>query len=173
LLILLVVVIGVMGYRWRQAAVSNARIVQMNQGNEIAVAEDAPPEVWLAKTMLLKRQQRYDEALDGFNRILGRGDKAFQTTVYYHLGNLYLAQALTRIEETKFTQATPLVALAKDAYREVLRRDSQHWDAKYNLALALRLVPELEEVDLSDDQATGRKQEMPWTEVPGFPRGLP
>ena len=43
--------------------------------------------------------------------------------------------------------AMPLIELAKQNYTEVLRANSGHWDAKFNLELALVLAPELDPVD--------------------------
>ena len=47
-------------------------------------------------------------------------------------------------------QALPLVELAKETYREVLRIDPDVWDARFNLERALRIAPEGD--DDSDEQ---------------------
>ena len=44
-------------------------------------------------------------------------------------------------------QAVTLIELAKQGYRELLRNDPEHWDARYNLERAQRLLPEPEEID--------------------------
>lgn len=65
------------------------------------------------------------------------------------------------------------MTLAKQAYRQALALDSGFWDAKYNLELAMRLLPEFDRIsptELDDDAA---KPSQLWTTVPGFPRGLP
>src|SRR5690606_41486529 len=50
----------------------------------------------------------------------------------------------------------PMIELAKQSYRTLLRERPSEWDARYNLELALRLAPELESmswtgVDLRPD----------------------
>jgi mxaK protein len=64
--------------------------------------------------------------------------------IRYNLANLYLRRALQYRENNADDLALPLVELAKENYREVLRQNSQNWSAKYNLELALRIVPETE-----------------------------
>jgi mxaK protein len=39
----------------------------------------------------------------------------------------------------------PLLELAKQSYRNALRRDPSRWDVRYNLDRALWLAPELDE----------------------------
>ena len=46
--------------------------------------------------------------------------------------------------------ALPLVELAKQSYRDVLRDNPADWDAKYNLERALWLAPEVDEA-LAED----------------------
>jgi len=41
--------------------------------------------------------------------------------------------------------AGPLVELAKQRYRDLLRAEPQDWDARYNLERALRVAPEEQE----------------------------
>jgi mxaK protein len=69
--------------------------------------------------------------------------------ILYNLANLYLRRALQYRENDANDLALPLVELAKENYREVLREDSQDWFAKFNLELALRIAPDadLEEVE--------------------------
>jgi mxaK protein len=62
--------------------------------------------------------------------------------IRYNLANLYLRRALQYRENDADDLALPLVELAKENYRDVLREDSQDWFAKYNLELALRIAPE-------------------------------
>lgn len=151
---------------------SNALIdaLQSNPGAE--VPDGASPAVLLAKAQALVRSGHSEEALDFFARADRPGTPDLRHQVRYALGNLYLAQAIEKIEAAQAQQAVPLIQLAKDFYREALRLDSGFWDAKYNLELAMRLLPDLERMDLSRDDT--RKQAEPlWTEVPGFPKGLP
>ncbi|MGH8550173.1 MAG: MxaK protein [Methylococcales bacterium] len=132
----------------------------------------APPDVRLARALYLHKKHRYEDALATINIILEEGDPRFRARVYYNLGNIYLSQAMERVENFDIAQAVPLVELAKDAYRQALRIDSGYWNAKYNLEVAMRLVPEMERSSMDPEDENARK-DAPWTTVPGFPRGLP
>ena len=60
---------------------------------------------------------------------------------FYDLGNLHLRQAI-QAGLADEAQSLPLTELAKQGYRDLLRRDPTDWDARYNLERALRLAPE-------------------------------
>jgi mxaK protein len=61
----------------------------------------------------------------------------------YNLGNLYLRDALKRGTDQGF-ESLPLIELAKQSYRDLLREKPDDWDARYNLERALRLAPEVD-----------------------------
>jgi mxaK protein len=103
---------------------------------------------------------------------MDKGDSALQTTVRYNLGNMYLEQAVEQLEAKNINAAQPLVALAKQAYRQALALNSHFWDAKYNLEMAMRLLPEMDRIDMKDDGSNAPPPQL-WTTIPGFPRGLP
>jgi mxaK protein len=138
----------------------------------IAAGGQAAPEVQLAQALRLKRQQRYGDALAVLSRILAQGGTPLQVAVRYDLGNVYLRQALGLIDSQRPNDALPLLNLAKQAYRQALALDSGFWDAKYNLDVAMRLLPELERLDAPEDPQA-QPQVPLWTRVPGLPRGLP
>ena len=48
-------------------------------------------------------------------------------------------------------QLLPLVELAKQSYRDLLRETPGDWDARYNLERALYLAPESEEDAAADE----------------------
>ncbi len=67
------------------------------------------------------------------------------------MANLYLQRA-RELENSEAGDLTlPLLELAKENYREVLRADDQSWDAKYNLEVALALLPEPEDEEATDE----------------------
>jgi len=162
------------GWTLNQARGANRWIEKLAQGREPSFAEimAAPPAAKLARALQLKRQGRYEEALAAMNAIINNGDKVLQMQIRYSLGNLYLEQALVKTEAMAIADAQPLLALAKQAYRQALALDSGFWDAKYNLDVAMRLLPELERINV-EEEPTPRQQAPLWTTVPGFPRGLP
>ncbi len=76
-------------------------------------------------------------------------------------------------ESMQINEATALASLAKQAYRQALALDSQYWDAKYNLEVAMRLLPEMDRITMQDDEPAPQEKVKLWATVPGFPRGLP
>lgn len=152
----------------------NAWIDRLLSGHDIAIERvvRAGPEVRLARAVYLRQKRRYDDAMATLNLIIDRGNPEFQSKVRYNLGNLYLSQAVEQAEAMNVNDALPLAGLAKQAYRQALSIDSNFWDAKYNLEVAMRLLPEMNRINVGDDEPEGRKSQI-WTTVPGFPRGLP
>ncbi len=152
----------------------NELIRQLTSGKDVAVNKviGGEPELRLARAFYFKQKHRYDEALSTLSLVMDKGDQKFQAKARYNLGNLYLEQAIQQVKSTNINEALPLLGLAKQAYRQSLTLDSGNWDAKYNLEVAMRLLPEMDRVDMPDDEPTNRKSQL-WTTVPGFPRGLP
>lgn len=153
---------------------SNTLITRIQQGN-ISSAETIAsdnPAIQLAYASYLKKHKRFDEALLELGKVVESQSKSFSQISRYNLANLYLTQAIEATEEMKFDQAIALTELAKNAYRHVLANNSQFWDAKYNLEVAMRLLPEMDRINLQDEQVPPKKSK-PWTTIPGFPRGLP
>jgi len=153
---------------------SNSSITDLAAGKDVPLEKivNAAPEVRLARAMVFKKQQRYDEALATLNLILDAPDPVLQAKIRYNLGNIYLHLAVVKTEAMAINEAMPLVALAKQAYRQALALDSQFWDAKYNLEVAMRLLPEMDKISNAEESPVNQKSQL-WTTVPGFPRGLP
>ncbi|MGZ5060034.1 MAG: MxaK protein [Methylobacter sp.] len=152
----------------------NELIRQLTSGKDVAVNKviGGEPELRLARAFYFKQKHRYDEALSTLSLVMDKGDRNFQAKARYNLGNLYLEQAIQQVNATNINEALPLLGLAKQAYRQSLALDSGNWDAKYNLEVAMRLLPEMDRIDIPDDEPTNQKSQL-WTTVPGFPRGLP
>jgi mxaK protein len=107
------------------------------------------PQLRFARAYALQQDGEFDAALEAYAAIdVPRGHR-MQGDVHYNLANLYLRRALEYRESGADDLALPLVELAKEYYRELLRKDSLDWSSKYNLELALRVAPEteLEEVE--------------------------
>ena len=153
----------------------NQWMVELTNGHDITVDNlvTSAPEVRLARSVFLRQKNRYNEALDTLSLIVSQGNNELQTLSRYNLGNVYLAQAMVEVEAGRVNQAMPLLSLAKQAYRQALTYDSHFWDAKFNLELAMHLLPEFDRISngqLDDNQS---QPSQLWTTVPGFPRGLP
>lgn len=102
-----------------------------------------PREVRLAEATALARVGDFDAAFRRYGGLIEPGrDDALSRQAQYNLGNLVLRQGLA---STSPAEQGPLVELAKQRYRDVLRVDPDDWDARYNLERALRVAPELHE----------------------------
>lgn len=129
------------------------RTVQLNRAIERVLAgEDVVrdhPRVAFARAVLLSREDAFDDAVRAYAGIEAGKDAGFRADIRYNLANLYLRRGMDFRADDAGDLAMPLIELAKEGYRELLRRDGGDWAARYNLELALRLAPEadLEEID--------------------------
>jgi mxaK protein len=115
-----------------------------------SAADHLPPEARLARAVALARLD-YDGALAAYKSIIQSNREDLHRIALYDLGNLNLRQAV-QYGLADEAQSLPLTELAKQSYRDLLRRDPTDWDARYNLERALRLAPE-EDADDNEDTA--------------------
>jgi mxaK protein len=143
----LAIVTGVEGLRLEHARTVNAAIASDTSPapNTSPVAEAA-----LAHAVTLAKVD-YDGALAAYKAIIQGGREDLRRVALYDLGNLHLRQALQVGLEDE-GQSLPLLELAKQSYRDLLRRDPNNWDARYNLERTLRLAPESND---DSDEDTG------------------
>ncbi|CAD5372132.1 MxaK protein [Rubrivivax sp. A210] len=113
-----------------------------------------------------------DEATLNHYRALQGDEGALGQAARYNGANLLLRQALALRESAQPGQAIALLELAKEGYRELLRLNPQHWDARYNLARAQRLQPDPVEEDL-EPMAEPRAAERAATTMRAQTLGLP
>jgi mxaK protein len=111
-----------------------------------AAQRNGDARVLIVQASALRAQSRHDDAVRILQALAARGDldAASAQVVRFNLGNELLALALQHNTKGDEDRAMTLVELAKQRYREVLRSEPQHWDARHNLDIALRLVPETE-----------------------------
>lgn len=153
----------------------NQWLAELRSGQDVAIDNimTAAPELRLGRAIYLKQKQRYDEALETLSLVVEQGGRTLQVQSRYNLGNLYLTQAMSEVDAGRINQAIPLLTLAKQAYRQAQKLDSRFWDAKYNLELAMKLLPEFDRISPAEPDDDAAKPSQLWTTVPGFPRGLP
>ncbi len=80
-------------------------------------------------------------ALDRLTKVLMDNEIILKSAAYYNRGNVHLRQAQAMLPGDR--QSFLLVELAKQDYRRALLLSPQLKDARFNLELALRIVPEL------------------------------
>ena len=85
-------------------------------------------------------QGKSDQALERLTAVLETDDPSLEAAAYFNRGNIQLrkAQALPSDDSARIA----LVGLAKQDYRMALLLKPLLWDARFNLELALLMVPE-------------------------------
>jgi mxaK protein len=135
---------GDFAWCWREASLLNAGIAAASQ-SDAPMAEQASPESRLARAQALSRHGATDAAIKAY-KALAQDERAdIRQAALYNLGNLYLREAL-KDGSSAAVRHMPLIELAKQSYRTLLRMNGDDWDARYNLELALRLAPEYDDV---------------------------
>lgn len=99
-------------------------------------------------------------------------DPTLGAAARFNSANLLLRRGLELNAGKQPTQALPLVELAKEQYRELLRRDAQHWPARYNLERAQRLLPDPPDTE-APAAAAPREREHSATRSRAQSLGLP
>ena len=105
-----------------------------------------------AKAYDLQEQQVFKATVKAYAAINARSRSQLQIDIKFNLANLYFREATQLREIGADDLAMPLIELAKQNYKEILRIDNDHWDAKYNLELALFVAPETDPVDALEER---------------------
>jgi mxaK protein len=141
------------GLRLQHAQSINAAVTAWSRPGMPATAGAAdrlPAEARLARAVALARVD-YDAALAAYKAIIQSNRADLRLIALYDLGNLHLHHAI-QAGLADEAQSLPLTELAKQSYRDLLRRSPGDWDARYNLERSLRLAPEDED---ANDEDTG------------------
>ncbi|CAG0997722.1 mxaK protein [Methylophilaceae bacterium] len=162
------------GYELNQAFVYNQKLQAGKlHGNDSADAVFADAIYWGKRGDMQKALALYAQAASADNPVIRK-------SAYYNSANLYLREASSLLDEKgleAWDQASALLSMAKESYREALRLEPGWHEAKYNYELALRLSPIFEgkssvKKNEEDELETGEFIEG-WPSIPGFPRGMP
>ena len=102
------------------------------------------PEARFARALALAKAGESEAAMKAYKALIEGDRRDLRHAALYNLGNLYMRDALENGAEQAF-RSLPLIELAKQRYRDVLRGQPTHWDARYNLSRALQLAPEFEQ----------------------------
>jgi mxaK protein len=155
---------------------SVARIKNWNQqiiNNEITDVQIASPaQIKFARARELDQKNDQAAALALYKSLETESDMALRNDARFNSGNLYMRKAQVLKDTPQAAQAVPLVELAKQSYREVLRADPQYWDARYNLERALRAQPDADEGTAGEFVAP-LNSERAVTTMRGVTLGLP
>lgn len=167
LLVLLLAVAAVDATRtWRQQRWNDA----ITTGAPVAEPKVAPLEWQFAQAHAQAASGANEEALKRYRAL--QGDSPLGQAARYNSANLLMQQALEVRAGAQPGQAIPLIELAKEIYREVLRHDPGFWDARYNLERAQRLLPDPDEAEAAPPESK-RDAERAVTTMRGYSPGLP
>jgi len=100
-----------------------------------------------ARAYSLQQKNDFKAAVKAYAAIEARPLSGLQMDIKFNLANMYFREALRFREAGDDDLAMPLIELAKQNYKEILRADSNNWDARYNLELALNVAPDTERAD--------------------------
>lgn len=154
------------GWRWHQAARLNDSI---RSGQLPPEAPDEPAALRFARAHALAASGAGDQALDRYRSL--QEHRELGTASRYNSANLLMRQAIEVRRTQQPGQAIPLIELAKESYRDVLRQDPAHWAARYNLERAQRLLPDPE--DEEPPATPPRDAERAPTTMRAYAPGLP
>ena len=131
------------------------------RGELTLVAERDTARGRLARAYRLHTGGRLEEALAAYGTVAPDAEPDLRSVQRFNLGNLYLERAVELERKDEIQPAMSLVELAKQNYREILARDSHHWDARYNLSRALEMLPDVGAVDFEDEFNPERSPQAP------------
>jgi len=157
------------GLRLRRAIQINHAITAADQ-RPVPAASVVDRRIDLARAAALSKAGDTDAALRGFNGLLVRGaEDDVARAALFDLGNLYLRQGLRAPGNAAIS--LPMLELAKQKYRDLLRADPSDWDARFNLERTLRLAPEdAEAFEQPDDRPVERPpNKLPDVLAPDLP----
>lgn len=139
-------------------------------GSVVDADGELPAAARFARAWYLERQGARERAIAAYKDAeRGAGDR-LAAAARYNRANAYLRWAMELRGER--AQALPLIELAKQTYRDLLRERPGDWDARYNLERALRLLPDPEaETRAEGPQPLERERAV--TTMRGFTLGLP
>ena len=131
------------GVRLHRATRTNQAVLQAGAGSPALPALDFG-EVRLARALAAAHATKYEDAVTGYKSLVHGDREDLERAALYNLGNLHLREAQRRDPSDRL-KALPLIELAKQSYRDLLRLDPSDWNARYNLERALWLAPEAED----------------------------
>ncbi len=152
--------------------------------NNTTLASNETIEALFANAVRYEARGELEKSLATYAKLIAKSDSTtdadLRKATYFNVGNLYLNDAVNKLEKEglpAWDVAGPLVSFAKESYQKALRVQSDWSEAKYNYQLALRLAPTshgMHGPQLYEDDAI-KQEEKPsgWPAMPGSLRGMP
>lgn len=126
----------------------------------------------IAKALFLTREQSYTDALKLYQEIEATTpDSEYARIARFNSANLNMQEAFSLIANDQRGRALPLIEVAKQLYRQLLRIQPDDWGSRYNLSRALLLVPD--PLPGAEGIAPPDDAERAVTTMRGFSPGMP
>ncbi len=150
----------------------NARIAL---GEVQEIDNQAPPRALFSKAYQLRRQGKFEAALELYHRLEQASDRELRVRASYNVGNIYVTQAQIDAQLHRFKYIGTLIGIARAQYQRALRLDSNFFDAKYNLEYTRFLVTDqdLDQQDYEGGLSRRHEFKKDWAEFQQSPQGLP
>lgn len=124
-----------------QALARNSASLTTDVGSASLIQAFRYPQTRLAQANSLSEAGSFEAAEAAFNELIREYKfDAIGQAAQFNLANAYLRQGM--LSEVTESRRRPMLELAKQRYRDLLRVIPGDWDARYNLERALRLAPE-------------------------------
>lgn len=151
----------------------NRIVAALKAGRDIPVSVDRSDALVYARLDFLLYRDRIEEAEPYVERIARSRNDRLAAEGLMAGGNARMRRAIEFLELGKVDDAVPYVGVAKQRYIQGLKRDPTNWSLKYDLDVAMRLVRDFPELEVTGDDETPAIPKKLWTELPGLPKGLP
>ncbi len=172
ILLSLCILLAFMAYEgWSIARIKNWN-EQIGKNEIIDMPSSSPAPIKFARARELDQKNDQAAALALYKSLETESDSVLRNDARFNSGNLYMRKAQALKNTPLAAQAVPLIELAKQSYREVLRADAHYWDARYNLERALRVQPDADEGTITEGVAP-LNSERAVTTMRGESLGLP
>ncbi|MBX2879115.1 MAG: hypothetical protein KTR32_04235 [Granulosicoccus sp.] len=117
----------------------------------ITAKKPIDPAARLAWANLHSAEGNFETAESAFNELVRENQGTpLGLAAQFNLANGYLRIGMQ--DDLDPAKSGPMIELAKQRYRDLLREDPEDWAAKYNLERALILAPETGSKDKVDDK---------------------
>lgn len=166
LALLAVVALADGSHGWRQMQINDA----ITSGRGITESEGAAPELQFALAAAMAASGAEEAAQNRYRSLAD--DSELGRAARFNSANALMRQALLIRAGNQPGQAIPLIELAKESYRELLRADPSDWGARYNLERAQRLLPDPYESEAPPSEPPSNAERAATT-MRGYSPGMP
>jgi len=134
--------------------------------------DGASPAVRIARAVYLTGDQQFEAALKIYQSVESAApNKETVRVAQYNAANLNMREAFSLAADNERGRAPPLVDIAKELYRQLLRESPSDAAVRYNLSRALLLVPD--PVEEPEGLSPPRDAERAITTMRGYSPGMP